>query len=170
MKKNGYLRNVALLLAAVFFFALGCVTVVVAEDAREIFNVSTAWKLVGANHKVYVVAFDDPDYPGVTVFLAQAKTGGLFSSFAEDPSRFSMDAVKTAPVYANRKIKDGPAKVFEKRTNPFFKSTRIMRKYDEKTNSLVYLAISSKLVEGSPFNALAVVRLDDETAGRPMSK
>lgn len=161
MGKNMFVRRKLLVFTAVLFFLVGCVSGVVAEDVREIFNVSTAWKLVGANHKVYAVAFDDPDYPGVTVFLAQAKTGGLFSSFAEDPSRFSMDAVKTAPVYANRKIKDGPTKVFEKRTNPFFKSTRIMRKYDERTNSLLYLAISSKLVEGSPFNAIAAVKLDD---------
>ncbi|HXE38744.1 MAG TPA: CreA family protein, partial [Azonexus sp.] len=34
--------------------------------AEEVGCVTTAWKLIGANHRVCVYAFDDPKVPGVT--------------------------------------------------------------------------------------------------------
>ena len=37
---------------------------------------STAFKLLGANHKIVVEAFDDPKVKGVSCFVSRAKTGG----------------------------------------------------------------------------------------------
>ncbi|MEZ0278236.1 MAG: CreA family protein [Methylibium sp.] len=39
----------------------------------------------------------------------------------------------------------------------FFKATRIYRMPDVKRNALIYLAVSSKIIEGSPANAISVV-------------
>jgi len=39
----------------------------------------------------------------------------------------------------------------------FFKSTRIYRMVDKPRNTLVYLAISTKIVNGSPANAISTV-------------
>lgn len=54
--------------------------------AEEIGTVDTAFKFVGANHKIAIEAFDDPKVQGVTCFLSMAKKGGISGSLglAED--------------------------------------------------------------------------------------
>ena len=46
---------------------------------------------------------------------------------------------------------------FSEKTSIFFKATRIYRMSDQKRNTLVYVAVSSKIVNGSPENAISVV-------------
>jgi len=46
---------------------------------------------------------------------------------------------------------------FTEKTSMFFKATRVYRLPDKKHNTLVYLAISSKIVNGSPANAVSAV-------------
>jgi CreA protein len=47
--------------------------------------------------------------------------------------------------------------VFSERTSVFFKNTKVIRMFDKKHNTLIYLALSTKLVEGSPQNAISTV-------------
>jgi CreA protein len=47
--------------------------------------------------------------------------------------------------------------VFSESTSIFFKNTKVVRLYDSKRNTLVYVAISRKLIEGSPMNAISTV-------------
>ena len=47
--------------------------------AEEIGCATTTWKLIGANHRVCVYAYDDPKIPGVTCHISQARTGGVTS-------------------------------------------------------------------------------------------
>nr|WP_255251793.1 CreA family protein [Nitrosomonas ureae] len=44
--------------------------------AEKIGSVSTKFKVLGANDKIVVEAFDDPDIAGATCYLSRAKTGG----------------------------------------------------------------------------------------------
>ncbi|HZJ12297.1 MAG TPA: CreA family protein, partial [Methyloceanibacter sp.] len=46
---------------------------------------------------------------------------------------------------------------FTEKTSIFFKKTRIYRIPDVNRNTLVYLAISAKLIEGSPANSISAV-------------
>lgn len=46
---------------------------------------------------------------------------------------------------------------FTEKTSIFFKATRIYRVPNVKRNALIYLAVSSKLIEGAPANAISVV-------------
>jgi catabolite regulation protein CreA len=46
---------------------------------------------------------------------------------------------------------------FTEKTSIFFKKTRIYRIPDLKRNTLVYLAISAKLINGSPANSVSAV-------------
>ena len=48
--------------------------------------------------------------------------------------------------------------VYSARTSIFFKRTHVYRMLDKKRNTLVYLAISDKLIEGSPQNSISTVR------------
>ncbi len=126
--------------------------------AEEISCVTTAWKLVGANHRVCVYAFDDPKIPGVTCHVSQAKTGGVKGSFglAEDPSQFSLACRQTGPITLPEKLRKDEI-VFSEDTSLMFKETSIHRSYDEKRKVLIYLAISRKVIEGAPANSISTV-------------
>ncbi len=126
--------------------------------ADEVGCVTTAWKLIGANHKVCVDAFDDPKIPGVTCHLSQARTGGISGGLgmAEDPSHFSLACRQTGPITLPPNLPKDET-VFAEDTSLFFKTTKITRLYDQKHNTLVYLAISRKIIEGAPANSLSTV-------------
>jgi CreA protein len=120
--------------------------------------VTTAWKLIGANHKVCVDAFQDPKVRGVTCHVSQARTGGVSGSLglAQDPSQFSLACRQTGPIVLPAKLPKEET-VFSEDTSILFKETRIVRMWDEVHRTLVYLAISRKLIEGAPANSLSTV-------------
>jgi CreA protein len=120
--------------------------------------VTTEWKLIGANHKVCVESFGDPKIPGVTCHVSQARTGGVAGSFglAQDPSQFSLACRQTGPITLPEKLPK-EATVFTEDTSIFFKETRVLRLWDEANRTLVYLAISRKLIDGAPANSISTV-------------
>jgi CreA protein len=126
--------------------------------AEEVGCVTTAWKLIGANHKVCVQAFDDPKVQGVSCHISQAKTGGIAGAFgvAEDPSQFSIACRQVGPIVIQGKLPKQET-AFSEDTSLLFKETRITRLFDAKRNTLVYLAISRKLIEGAPANSISTV-------------
>ncbi|MGZ8219012.1 CreA family protein [Methylomagnum sp.] len=126
--------------------------------AAEVGCVTTAWKLLGANHKVCVDAFDDPKVQGVTCHVSQARTGGVKGTIglAEDPSQFSLACRQTGPIALPAKLPE-QENVFSDDTSIFFKETRVIRLWDAPHNTLVYLAISRKLIEGAPANSISTV-------------
>ncbi len=128
--------------------------------AERIGCVTTEWKLIGANHKVCVESFADPKIPGVTCHVSQARTGGVSGSFglAQDPSQFSLSCRQTGPITLPEKMPK-EATVFSEDTSVFFKETRVLRLWDEANRTLVYLAISRKLIEGAPANSISTVPL-----------
>ena len=95
-------------LAALFFTAIaaGALFVSFSSSAEEVSCVTTAWKMIGANHRVCIYAYDDPKVPGVTCHVSQAKTGGVKGSFglAEDPSQFSLACRQTGPITLPAKL------------------------------------------------------------------
>ena len=126
--------------------------------AETIGCVTTAWKLIGANHRVCVEAFSDPKIPGITCHVSQAKTGGVSGSLglAQDPSQFSLACRQTGPIRLPAKLPKDEI-VFSEDTSILFKETRITRLWDEAHKTLVYLAISRKLIEGAPMNSISTV-------------
>ena len=67
---------------------------------------TTAWKLLGANHRVCVEAFYDKKVPGVTCHVSQARKGGISGSLglAQDPSQFSLACRQTGPISLPAKL------------------------------------------------------------------
>jgi CreA protein len=126
--------------------------------AETIGCVTTAWKLIGANHRVCVEAFSDPKVPGVTCHVSQARTGGVTGSLglAQDPSQFSLACRQTGPITLPAKMPKDDV-VFAEDTSVLFKETRVIRMWDEPHRTLVYLAISRRLIEGAPANAISTV-------------
>ncbi len=127
--------------------------------ADDIACVSTTFRLLGRNDKVCISAFDDPKVPGVACHISQARTGGLGGSLglSEDPSRFSISCRQIGPVTADLDKLSANEKVYSEHTSVFFKHTNVFRIVDKKRNTIVYLAISDRLVEGSPQNAISTV-------------
>ena len=135
---------------------MACLTPAV--QAEDIGCVTTTWKLIGSNHKICVQAFDDPKVQGVSCHISQAKTGGIAGALgvAEDPSQFSIACRQVGPIIINGKL---PAEetAFTEDTSLFFKETKVSRMYDAKRNTLIYVAISRKLIEGAPANSISTV-------------
>jgi len=126
--------------------------------AEEIGCVSTTWR-VWADDKICVSAFDDPKVPGVTCHLSQARTGGFKGTIgvAEDRSRFSIACRQVGPITVDLATLPDEDEAFSERTSILFKETRVVRLVDRARRTLVYLAYSTKVVEGSPFNSLSSV-------------
>src|SRR4051794_18424565 len=126
--------------------------------AEDIGCTSTTFHLFGANDKVCVMAFDDPHVPGVSCHVSQARTGGVKGSIgvAEDPSRFSIACRQTGPITIPDKLPK-EENVFSESTSLLFKDTKVVRMYDAKRNTLVYVAVSRRVIEGSPMNAISTV-------------
>lgn len=129
-----------------------------AAHADTVGCVTTAWKLVGANHRVCVEAFSDPKIPGVTCHVSQARTGGVSGSLglAQDPSQFSLACRQTGPITLPARLAKEET-VFAEDTSILFKETRVVRLWDEAHNTLVYLAISRKIIDGAPANSISTV-------------
>lgn len=130
--------------------------------AEQIGSVDTVFKLIGPDHKIVIEAFDDPDIANVTCYLSRAKTGGIKGGLglAEDTADGALSCIQVGPISLSDKIKSRKADgetVFKKRTSIVFKSMQVVRFYDDKRNTLVYLVYSDKLVDGSPKNALSTV-------------
>lgn len=129
-----------------------------AAFADEIGEVSTAFKLLGANHKIVLEAFDDPKVEGVSCFLSRAKTGGIRGSLglAEDTSDASIACRQTGPINYLEELEAGE-EVFRQRTSILFKKVQVVRFFDPKRNTLVYLTYSDRLIDGSPQNSISAV-------------
>jgi CreA protein len=145
-----------ILLAATI--ALG--TLAFTASAEEIGDVSTTFKFLGANNKIVVEAFDDPEVPGVACHISRAKTGGMKGAvgLAEDPTEASISCRQIGAIDVNKldKLKNGGT-VFKESLSLVFKTLQVVRFYDKKRNVLVYLAYSDKVIEGSPKNAISSV-------------
>lgn len=144
-----------------FFAALGIMLFSLSAHAREIGEVSTAFKLIGPNHKIIVTAFDDPMVKGVTCYIARPRTGGIKGGLglAEDPSLASVSCAQTGPVSFTGPIEadENGEEVFDESRSLIFKSLEVKRLYDRANGSLVYVVRTTRIIEGSPTTSLSVV-------------
>ncbi len=143
--------------------------------ADEIGEVDTEFKLLGANHKIVIEAFDDPKVEGVTCFLSMALKGGISGSLglAEDTSDASIACRQVGPIKFTKAIAadTNGEPVFEARRSILFKKLQVIRFLDHARNTLVYLAYSDKLIDGSPKNAISAVAImpwGDQPPGKPI--
>ena len=145
-----------------FLIAVGLLFLALAPTparADDLGCVSTTFNLLSPNDKVCVSDFEDPEVPGVVCDISQARKGGWGQPLGlnEDPSNFSVSCRQVGPIDVDIAKLRNKEEVFTQRTSIFFKATRIYRLIDKKHNALVYLAVSSKLVEGSPANSVSAV-------------
>ena len=136
-----------LFLSAMLFLAASSLA-----RADDLACVSTTFRFTSPSDKVCVSNFDDPKVPGVTCFISQARKGGWGQPLGlnEDPSNFSVACRQLGPITTDLSTLPEKEEAFSEKTSIFFKATRIYRVPDVKRNALIYLAVSSKVIEGSP--------------------
>ena len=131
--------------------------------SEEIGSVDTTFKLLGANHKIVVEAFDDPKIEGVTCFLSMARKGGISGSLglATDTSDASIACRQVGPIKFTAPISmdEEGERVFKARRSALFKKLQVVRFIDRKRNTVIYLVYSDKLIDGSPKNAVTAVAM-----------
>ena len=144
---------------ALFVVALlGLMGLAAGVRADEIGSVDTVFKLLGPNHKIVIEAFDDPKVEGVACHVARSKTGGISGGLglAEDTADASIACRQVGPIRFKERFKEGE-EVFSERRSLLFKRMQVVRFYDERRNTLVYLVYSDRLIEGSPKNSISSV-------------
>ena len=126
--------------------------------AEDIGSVDTAFKLMGANHKIVVEVFDDPKVQGVSCYISRAKTGGISGSLglAEDKSNASIACRQVGEISFKEPV-GRQEEVFTQKTSILFKTLRVVRMVDPKRNVLMYLTYSDRLIDGSPQNSITAV-------------
>ncbi|PJN94737.1 hypothetical protein CNY89_12695 [Amaricoccus sp. HAR-UPW-R2A-40] len=131
-----------------------------AAASEQIGEVTTAFKILGANHRIVIEAFDDPKVEGVACYVSRARTGGISGSLglAEDTSDASIACRQVGPVAFRGELEDGE-EVFGRRASVLFKRIQVVRFFDKTRNALIYLTYSDRLVDGSPQNSISAVAI-----------
>lgn len=126
--------------------------------AAEIGSVDTKFNLLSPDDSINVASFDDPAVAGVVCYLSRAQKGGYRGALglAEDTSDASIDCRQVGPIEIHEPFAKGD-RVFRERRSLVFKSLKVVRFCDQANNTLVYLAYSEKVIEGSPKNSVSAV-------------
>jgi CreA protein len=125
-------------------------------------SINTNFRWLGPDDKIVVERYDDPRVANVSCYLSRAETGGVKGGIglAEDPSRFSLACRAVGPVTIPTNLPQQEIVGFAS-ASLFFKTFQISRMLDAEKHTLVYTVVSTKLINGSPFNSLSVVTPDN---------
>jgi len=129
-----------------------------ASAQTRIGTINTNFRLLGPDDKIVVERYDDPRVANVSCYLSRAETGGIKGGIglAEDPSRFSLACRAVGPVTFPTSLPKEEVVGFSS-ASLFFKTFQIHRMVDPEKHALVYTVVSTKLINGSPFNSISVV-------------
>jgi len=162
MKRWAWLIGVALVALVAILVVVYVTSFSGRSEGTRIGSVSTTFRFFGPNDTVALTRFDDDAVDGVSCYLARARTGGIGGAVgtAEDPSRLSLSCTATGVV--TPKNNAGFAElngrnVFSQRASVLFKTIDVHRFFDAERKTLCYVAISTKLINGSPANATACI-------------
>nr|WP_245337407.1 MULTISPECIES: CreA family protein [Shinella] len=117
---------------------------------------------------IYIDAVTDPKVSGVTCHVTyfdrsvidRLKKGNWF----EDPSNNAISCQQTGPItIGDIDLDRGGEEVFKSGLSLIWKSLIVTRIYDRKNDTLIYLAHSRELTEGSAKMSISTVPLYGET-------
>ena len=136
--------------------AVAMVAALSACDDDEVGDVSLG---IFTTKDIKIEILQDPEVPGVTCHISSIEANLQFS----DPSDMSIACRQTGEITSEMveaidKSKSGDI-VFRKSKSVFFKSLKIRRVLDQKSQSLMYIAYSTKETSGSYKHSLSTVPL-----------
>lgn len=130
------------------------------NNSTDVGRVGVDW----TGNDINVEAIADPEVQGVVCHVAyfnrslidRLQQGNWF----EDPSYSAVDCAAAGPItVGNINTNKGGEEIFKQSRSLIWKSLRVSRIYDAENNSLVYLAHSRELQQGSGKMSLSVVPL-----------
>ncbi|MEZ2132292.1 MULTISPECIES: CreA family protein [unclassified Sinorhizobium] len=157
-----------------FMFAASCFIALSAGavSAAEVGRVGVDW----IGNDIIVDAVADPEVKGVTCHVTyfdrslidRLKNGNWF----EDPSNNSIACRQTGPIeIGNIDLSKDGQEVFSAGLSLIWKTLAVNRIYDKKNDTLIYLAHSRELTDGSAKMSISTIPLYGQTVtwknGRP---
>ena len=142
------------------FAILALAALATSAGAEEIGEVGVDW----VGNDVIIEAVPDPKVEGVTCHIAYFERGLIDrlskGNWFEDPSNASIACRQTGPIKIGDidRDKDGED-VFRTSRSIILKSLRVKRIFDEKNQTLVYLAHAAELTDGSAKLSISTVPL-----------
>lgn len=149
LKKIKWISILVVILVISFFVLKGC-------SKSEVGDVSLGFF---TTKDIKIEKLADPAVPGVTCHISNIVADLDFS----DPSDSSISCRQTGEITTAMLAKinrsKGGEQVFKKSKSILFKSLKINRIYDESTQTLIYIAFSTKEINGSYKHAMSTVPL-----------
>ncbi len=144
-------------LLAPILLALGALALPAAAQT-QIDSINTNFRWLGPDDRIVVDRYDDPKVANVSCYLSRAETGGIKGGvgLAEDPSRFSIACRAVGPVTIPAGLPKSEVIAFTS-ASLFFKTFQVHRAVDAEKGVLVYTVVSTKLINGSPYNSISAV-------------
>ena len=138
--------------------AAWCIGAAPGVAQTRIGSINTNFRWLGPDDKIVIEWYDDPRVANVSCYLSRAQTGGIKGGLgvAEDPSRFSIACRAVGRVEIPSNLPKSEVVGFSS-ASLFFKTFQIHRMYDAEKNVLIYTVVSTRLINGSPFNSISVV-------------
>lgn len=142
--------------------AVTAVLCVTAARAEQVGEVGVDW----VGNDIIIEALTDRGVGGVTCHLAYFERGLIDrltqGNWFEDPSNSAIECQQTGPINLDGIDRDRNGEdVFRASRSIIFKTLRVKRIYDERNNTLVYLAHSQELSEGSAKVSISSVPVRD---------
>ena len=128
--------------------------------AEEVGEVGVDW----LGNDIIIEAFADPEVEGVTCHVSYFERGLIDrfqkGNFFEDPSNSSIACRQTGPIVIGDIDRDEDGEeVFKQRQSLIWKQFVINRIFDERNNTLIYLAHTRQVQDGSAKMSISTVPL-----------
>ncbi len=142
----------------ILFFTVLVITFMGNARSEEIGSVDTKFNLLSPDDSIKIQVVTDPKVKGVVCYLSRAQKGGYRGALgiAEDTSDASIDCRQVGAIEFLQPFSKGES-VFRERRSLIFKKLKVVRFCDTNNNTLVYLAYSERVIEGSPKNSVSAV-------------
>ncbi|MES1202985.1 MAG: CreA family protein [Pseudomonadota bacterium] len=126
-------------------------------------------------NEIAIEALRDPALPNVVChvayfnrsFLDRVRQGNWF----ENPSNSAVSCQRTGPIdLAGVSLSDSGEEIFSQKQSLLFKRMALRRVVDTKNHTILYIAHSRELIEGSAKIAMSSVALTDQEAAEAQKK
>lgn len=155
--------------------ALALLGLAACSDPKQVGQVGVDW----TGNDIAIEAVADPQVEGVVCHIAYFNRGFIDrlqqGNWFEDPSYSAIDCAAQGPLtIGSISLNAGGEEIFKQGRSLIWKSLRVNRIYDQANNSLIYLAHSREVQQGSGKMSLSVVPLAVQavtwTKGAPAAK
>ena len=147
--------------------ALPMLALATPASAEQVGEVGVDW----LGNDIIIEAFQDPEVQGVTCHVSYFERGVIDrlqkGDWFEDPSNSSIACRQTGPiVIGDIETDEDGEEVFKQRQSLIWKQFVINRIYDQANNSLVYLAHTRQVQDGSAKMSISTVPLYNPATGQ----